>query len=69
MTSSDTQDMQVKKPGSKTLVPFSDLCVTGGVVNAFKAVELAAKTPGKKKANAGTSGGARKRQSGTKPRA
>lgn len=40
---------QVKQPGSDKLLPLSQLSVTGGVVNAKKAVELAAKTKGKKK--------------------
>ncbi len=60
MASTEATDVKVKKPGSKTLVPFEDLCVTGGVVNAYKAVELASKTKGKKKsggsAGAGGSG-------------
>jgi hypothetical protein len=30
-------------------VPFTDLCTTGGTVNVDKAVQLAAKTQGKKK--------------------
>lgn len=42
-------DGKVKKPGSKELVPFEELSVTGGVINAYKAVELASKTKGKKK--------------------
>ncbi|MCS7029137.1 MAG: S8 family peptidase [Bacteroidia bacterium] len=38
------------KPGTQNQeVPFSKLCVSGGVVNAYKAVELALKTKGKKK--------------------
>lgn len=43
-------DRQVIKPGTKDeMVNFRELSVTGGVVNAFKAMELAAKTkPGKK---------------------
>lgn len=40
---------KVKKPGSDELVEMSELCVTGGVVNAEKAVQLALKTKGKKK--------------------
>ncbi|MBK6622711.1 MAG: S8 family peptidase [Saprospirales bacterium] len=60
MASTEATDVKVKKPCSKTLVPFEDLCVTGGVVNAYKAVELASKTKGKKKsggsAGAGGSG-------------
>lgn len=38
------------KPGTQNEeIPFSKLCVSGGVVNAYKAVELALKTKGKKK--------------------
>ena len=41
---------KVKVPGDpNTLVPFSQLSVSGGVVNAYKAAEKAAKTKGKKK--------------------
>jgi cell wall-associated protease len=46
---------KVHKPGTEDLVPFSDLSVTGGVVNAYKAVELAEKTKGKKKVKKNTS--------------
>jgi cell wall-associated protease len=44
-------DLKVIKPGSKEEVPFSDLSMTGGLVNAYEAVKLAMtwKTaPGKK---------------------
>lgn len=38
------------KPGTQNEeIPFSKLCVSGGVVNAYKAVQLALKTKGKKK--------------------
>jgi hypothetical protein len=30
---------------------LKDICVTGGFVNAYKAVEIASKTKGKKKMN------------------
>ena len=43
------QDYKVKKPGTEELVKFSDLCRTGGTVNAFKAVQLASQMKGKKK--------------------
>ncbi len=43
------QDVKVKKPGSEEKVPFSTLSRTGGVVNAFKAVQTAAQMKGKKK--------------------
>jgi subtilisin family serine protease len=53
MNSTEKQSQKVKKPGTKDMVPFTDLCISGGVVNAFKAVELASKTPGKKKVKSG----------------
>jgi subtilisin family serine protease len=68
MESSDKQNFKVKKPGSKTLVPFSELSVSGGVVNAYKAVEMAAKTKGKKKASS-NAGGAGSGKAGDKTRA
>lgn len=38
------------KPGTKNEeIPFNKLCVSGGVVNAYKAVEIALKTKGKNK--------------------
>lgn len=43
------QNIQVMLPGGGDLVPFSALSVSGGIVNAQKAFELAAKTPGKSK--------------------
>jgi subtilisin family serine protease len=33
---------QVYKPGGKSLVDFGELCVSGGVVNAYQALKLAA---------------------------
>ncbi len=42
-------DIKVRKPGTKENVKLSKLCISGGVVNAYKAAELAAKTKGKKK--------------------
>ncbi len=53
-----SQDMNmVKKPGSDgELVPFTDLCVTGGVVNAFEAVKKAETVKGKKKHKKGKRG-------------
>jgi len=48
---------QVIKPGSDgEKVPFSTLSVTGGVVNAYKAVQKASKVKGKKKGVKGGSG-------------
>jgi cell wall-associated protease len=57
MASAEVQNVKVKKPGPKTLVPFSELSVTGGVVNAYKAMELASKTKGKKKIKGGSGAG------------
>lgn len=53
-----SQDMnRVKKPGGDgELVPFTDLCVTGGVVNAFEAVKKAETVKGKKKHKQGKKG-------------
>jgi cell wall-associated protease len=42
------QDGNVKKPGSTEQVPFSSLCVSGGIVNAPNAVAMADKTKAKK---------------------
>ncbi|MEZ4961565.1 MAG: S8 family peptidase [Saprospiraceae bacterium] len=52
-----TPNAKVKRPGDGELVPFSDLCVTGGAVNVYEAMKLAAKTKGKKKVQAGTGSG------------
>lgn len=41
-------DTKVKKPGSDTLVPFSDLSTTGGYIDAYEAVKLAARKTGTK---------------------
>lgn len=49
MDSAIRKDISVKKPGSEEIVSFSELSKTGGIVNLEKAVELAAKTKGKKK--------------------
>lgn len=45
----------VKLPGSDKKVKMKDLCVTGGVVSAYKAFQLASKTKGKKKMKKGKS--------------
>jgi cell wall-associated protease len=42
------QEGSVKKPGGTELVPFKDLCVSGGIVNAPNAVAMADKTKAKK---------------------
>lgn len=50
MESVVVQNTNVMLPGDNSkIVPFSDLSVTGGVVNAEKAIKLAMKTKGKKK--------------------
>ncbi|MFM2392951.1 MAG: hypothetical protein RLZZ546_933 [Bacteroidota bacterium] len=51
MKSSTPLDNIVKKPGTKGAekVKFSELSVSGGTVNLYNALLLAAKTPGKKK--------------------
>jgi subtilisin family serine protease len=49
MQSVDPIQGKVRKPGTKETVNFSELAVSGGSVNAKKAVELAEKTKGKKK--------------------
>lgn len=49
MQSVDPIQGKVRKPGTKEMVPFTDLAVSGGSVNALKAVKLAEKTKGKKK--------------------
>lgn len=40
---------KVKIPGSEETVPMKEVCISGGVVNAYKAFQLAAETKGKKK--------------------
>lgn len=45
-------NQQVLKPGTKDMVPFSQLSVSGGIVNVYNALELAAKTKGKKSKHA-----------------
>ncbi len=40
---------KVNKPGTEDTVSFKELSVTGGVVNVYKAIELAKNTKGKKK--------------------
>jgi cell wall-associated protease len=56
MESVEVQTEEVKKPGGG-MVKFSELCITGGVVNAYKAVELAEQRTNKKgkKSNASES--------------
>jgi cell wall-associated protease len=50
-----TSNAKVKVPGDdETLVPFTDLCVTGGVVNAYEAAKKAEKVKGKRKKSSRT---------------
>jgi cell wall-associated protease len=49
MKSATPITIKVIKPGTKDLVPFTELCVSGGYIDAYKALELASKTKGKKK--------------------
>ncbi|MGK0363788.1 MAG: cell wall-associated protease [Saprospiraceae bacterium] len=49
MQSVDPIAGKVRKPGTKETVNFSELAVSGGSVNALKAVKLAEKTKGKRK--------------------
>ncbi|MEM1322033.1 MAG: S8 family peptidase [Bacteroidota bacterium] len=49
MSSSAKQKMKVKQPGTKDMVEFSELSVTGGTLDAYQAVKKAMNTKGKKK--------------------
>lgn len=49
MRSSVKRNIKVKKPGSDELVDFKSLSVSGGQVNAYHAIKLAATVKGKKK--------------------
>lgn len=49
MSTAIKQDVKVMKPGTEELVPFSELSVTGGVINMYNAVQKAMQTKGKKK--------------------
>jgi cell wall-associated protease len=59
MESVEVQTEEVEKPGGGT-VKFSDLCITGGVVNAYKAVELAEQRTNKKGKSSKASGSDKK---------
>ncbi len=52
-----TPNAKVKRPGDGELVPFSELCVTGGVINVYEAVKKASTVKGKKKMKGGTTNG------------
>ena len=49
MTTVIKDNSMVNRPGGDDKVKFSDLSVTGGVVNTYKAVKLAEQTKGKRK--------------------
>lgn len=49
LQSSTKQKIKVVKPGTSEKVPFSQLSTSGGMVNAYDAVRLAASVKGKKK--------------------
>ncbi len=56
MESATPQNNMVIKPGTKDeKVKFSELSVSGGIINAYKAVETANETKGKKKIKKGAS--------------
>lgn len=42
-------NQKVNKPGTDEVVSMSELCRTGGMVNAYNAIMLASKTKGKRK--------------------
>ena len=44
------QDGEVSKPGSTDKVKFTELCVSGGIISAPNAIEMAEKTAKAKKA-------------------
>ncbi len=49
MDSSIKSSKQVVKPGTEEKVSFSELSVSGGMLNSYKAIEKASKTKGKRK--------------------
>jgi hypothetical protein len=42
MKSAQNPGVKVSKPGTDETVPMSDLCVSGGVINAYEAAKVAA---------------------------
>ncbi len=52
--SAATQNGDTAIPGGEEMVPFSKLCVSGGILDLDAAVRLAQQTPGKKKAASGS---------------
>ncbi len=53
INSVDKVHFMVTKPGTEETVPMSELCRTGGLVNAYKALQYAAQMKGKKKKRKG----------------
>lgn len=49
MASTEPVQVKVIRPGTQQAVEMAELCLTGGVVNLYKAVEKAAQTKGKRK--------------------
>jgi len=49
MRSAEPVTIAVAQPGTGESVPMTQLCQTGGVVNLFRAVEMASQTNGKRK--------------------
>ncbi|MBK9729162.1 MAG: S8 family peptidase [Saprospiraceae bacterium] len=46
------QEIMVTQPGTKKELKFSELSVSGGIINAYEAIKLASQTKGKKKIKA-----------------
>lgn len=68
MESSSKQKYRVINPETGELVPFTDMCLTGGIVNTYDAVKQAMATKGKRKF-VGFGKGKRKATKGDKDRA
>lgn len=68
MESSSKQKYRVINPENGELVPFTDMCMTGGVVNTYDAVKQAMATKGKRKF-VGFGKGKKKAKKGDKDRA
>ena len=54
LESTSQNDSLVRKPGTDELVPFSDLSVTGGIIDISSAIKKAAQMKGKKKYKKGS---------------
>lgn len=68
MESSSKQKFRVINPENGELVPFTDMCMTGGIVNTYDAVKAAMATKGKRKF-VGFGKGKKKGKKGDKDRA